>query len=67
MSRDEIASVVAALSDLLAVLRDAEPADKSEIYTQLGLRLVYQPHDRTVRAEARVCADSHWQSQGVRG
>lgn len=67
MSRDEIASVVAALSDLLAVLRGAEPADKSETYTQLGLRLVYQPKDRTVRAEARVGEDSHWQSQGVRG
>ena len=36
MSHDEIASVVTALADLLTVLR---PADKAEIYTQLGLRL----------------------------
>jgi hypothetical protein len=34
MSWDEIASVVAALSDLLTVLRSADPADKAEIYTQ---------------------------------
>ena len=41
MSRDEISSVVTALSDLLAVLRAADPADKAQIYTQLGLRLTY--------------------------
>jgi site-specific DNA recombinase len=67
MSREEIASVVAALSDLLAVLRDADPADKAEIYAQLGLRLTYRPQDKTVRAEARFGTDSYWQSQSVRG
>jgi hypothetical protein len=36
MSRDEIASIVSTLADVLAVLRDADPADKAEIYTQLG-------------------------------
>jgi len=67
MTRDEIASVVAALSDLLPVLREAEPADRAEIYLGLGLRLVYQPEDRTVRAQARLRADSHWLFDGVRG
>jgi site-specific DNA recombinase len=37
MSRDEIVSVVTALSDLLTVLCRADPADKAEIFTQLGL------------------------------
>jgi hypothetical protein len=32
-----------ALSDLLTVLRQADPADKAGIYTQLGPRLVYNP------------------------
>lgn len=27
---------------LLVVLRDARPADKTEIYSRLGLRLIYQ-------------------------
>jgi hypothetical protein len=27
------------------VIRAADPADKAEIYTQLGLRLTYQPGD----------------------
>lgn len=39
MSPEEISSVLSALSDLLAVLRIADRADKAEIYTQLGLRL----------------------------
>jgi hypothetical protein len=38
MSRDEIASIVTTLSDVLTVLRNADPANKAEIYTQLGLR-----------------------------
>ena len=39
MSRDEIASVVSTLADALVVLHDADPADKAQIYTELGLRL----------------------------
>lgn len=50
MSREEIAVIVAALSDLLAVLHGTNPADKARIYTQLGLRLTYQPENRAVRA-----------------
>jgi hypothetical protein len=58
MSRDEIASVVSSLSDLLAVLREADPADKAEIYTQLGLRLTYRPRDKII--QARVSPSQHW-------
>ena len=61
MSRDEIESIVTALSDLLTVLRRADPADKAEIYTQLGLRLTCQPSDRTIHAEARISPAQHWQ------
>jgi hypothetical protein len=45
----------------------ADPADKAEIYTQLGLRLVYQPGDRLVRAEAHINPAQHWQFESVRG
>jgi hypothetical protein len=31
MTRDQIASIVTALGDILAVLADADPADKAEI------------------------------------
>jgi hypothetical protein len=60
--------VVSALSDVLAVLRAADPADKAEIYTQLGLRLTYQPgNDPAVRAEVRIVPAQHWQFESVRG
>jgi site-specific DNA recombinase len=67
MSRDEIASIVSTLADVLAVLRDADPADKAEIYTQLGLRLTYHPADQTVRTEVHISPAQHWQFESVRG
>ena len=39
MTRDQIASIITTLGDIPAVLKDADPADKAEIYSQLGLRL----------------------------
>ena len=53
MSRKEITSLVTALVDLMQVLRDADPADKTEVYSQLGLTLTYHPEDKRVIAEAR--------------
>ncbi|MFI7219950.1 hypothetical protein [Micromonospora maritima] len=35
---------------------DADPADKAEVYRQLGLRLNYQPETQTVRAEVDLSA-----------
>ena len=52
MSRDEIASLIAGLGNYLDVLRQADPQDKAELYTQLNLRLAYRPQEQTVRAEA---------------
>jgi DNA invertase Pin-like site-specific DNA recombinase len=53
MSREEITAMVTALSDLAQVLNDADPADKAEIYTQLGLTLTYRPQNRLVEATVR--------------
>ena len=52
MTPDEINTVVEALAGIAAILRRAEPADKAEVYRQLGLRLTYEPGPRIVRAEA---------------
>lgn len=60
MSRDEIASVVRALADLIEVVRAASPADKVQIYTGLGLRLTYQPSERLVRSEVHISPAQHW-------
>jgi hypothetical protein len=53
LSRDHIASLVTQLSDLAQLLRQADPRDRTEIYTQLGLRLTYHHEKRLVTAEAR--------------
>ncbi|MFV2116758.1 hypothetical protein ACFHW0_31150, partial [Micromonospora sp. LOL_025] len=45
-----------ALGDIATVLRDPDPADKSEVYRQLGLRLTYQPETQTVRATVDLSA-----------
>ena len=53
MTAEEITRVVSSLRDLMGVLATADPADKAQIYSQLGLALTYHPGSQTVRAEAR--------------
>ena len=53
MAPDDIAAIVAALGDLARVVRDAESADKAEIYAHLGLTLTYQPGRRLVEATVK--------------
>ena len=53
MTRDEITSLVTDLGDVMRVLRDADPADKAEVYGRLGLTLTYYPGGKRVKAEVR--------------
>ncbi|GAA1194361.1 recombinase family protein [Pseudonocardia alaniniphila] len=53
LSREEIGLLVEAFGGLLAVLRAADPASKTEVYRQLGLSVTYRHEDRT--ATATVC------------
>jgi hypothetical protein len=52
MTASEINSIVSAFGSILDVLRDADPADKAEIYSGVGLRLTFQPARNAVIAEA---------------
>jgi site-specific DNA recombinase len=54
MSREEITALVDELADAVAVLRQADPADKAEVYRQLGVRLTYHPDTQTVSAQAHA-------------
>ena len=45
MTRYEIAAIVTALGDLVQVIRDADPAEKAELYAQLGLTFTYRPRN----------------------
>jgi hypothetical protein len=43
MSGEQIGAMVEALGGLLGLLRLAEPRDRAEIYSRLGLRMTYRP------------------------
>jgi hypothetical protein len=36
---------------LLDVLRKADPRDKAELYSRIGLRMIYKPGTKTLKAE----------------
>ncbi|MEU8606809.1 hypothetical protein AB0C29_02240 [Actinoplanes sp. NPDC048791] len=38
------------------MLRDADPRDKAELYSRIGLRLIYQPGPETMIAEVVIPA-----------
>jgi site-specific DNA recombinase len=51
MTEAEIRAIVDKLADIAAVLHDADPGDKGEIFPQLGLKLTYHPGRRLVQAK----------------
>ncbi|WP_239395558.1 zinc ribbon domain-containing protein, partial [Frankia sp. CiP3] len=53
MTEQEITDMVTTMGDIVTVLAEADPADKAEIYTQLGLQLIYEPGRHRVIAEAK--------------
>jgi site-specific DNA recombinase len=67
MTKDQIADLVARLGDIITVLREADPADRAEVYQQLGLRLTYHPTEQKVRVQVQPDADRYGEIVGVRG
>jgi hypothetical protein len=43
MTSQQIADLVRSLGDIVRALHDADPADRAEVYRQLGLKLTYHP------------------------
>ena len=56
MSEEQISVIIHGLGGLLGVLRQAEPRDKAEIYSRLGLQLTYRPGSQTLIAEVTTSA-----------
>ncbi|WP_199444067.1 recombinase zinc beta ribbon domain-containing protein [Umezawaea beigongshangensis] len=54
MTREQIATMVAALGDVRQVLGNADPDDEAEVYRQLRLSATYHPGKRTVRVETSL-------------
>ncbi|MEU4651737.1 hypothetical protein [Nocardia fluminea] len=52
MSRDEIRTLVSSMGGLLNALRRSDPADRHQVYRQLGVKLTYNDNTRMVTAEA---------------
>ncbi|MGP4044489.1 hypothetical protein [Streptomyces sp. 2A115] len=70
MTRDEIARLVRSISDLAAVVHQAEAADKAEIYRQLGLALTYDSGKQKMLVEMNLnqhSATTRGLPVGVRG
>jgi site-specific DNA recombinase len=67
MTKDEITAIIDRFTSLAAVIRDADPADKAEIYKGLNLVLTYLPEARTIRAEVAADEALHGVMVGVRG
>jgi site-specific DNA recombinase len=53
MTKEEIMNLVTELGGIMQALKDADPADKAEIYGRIGLTLTYHPQEKRVAAEAR--------------
>jgi len=53
LTKQQIKALVDGLGGLLTALRAADPADRAEVYQQLGLRLTYDRVSRTVLAETQ--------------
>ncbi|MFI5933713.1 hypothetical protein [Actinoplanes sp. NPDC051494] len=57
MTDDQLDTITEAFNDLFALLRDADPRDKGEIHSRIGLRLTYQPGLETMIAEVATPAN----------
>ncbi|MFI7603425.1 hypothetical protein [Actinoplanes sp. NPDC049681] len=58
MSDDQLDTIAEAFNDLFRLLRDADPRDKAELYSRIGLRLTYQPGPGTMIAEVVTPANA---------
>ncbi len=52
LTPEQVKALVKALKGIVSVLAEAEPADKTELYDQLGISLAYDP-DGTVTVESQ--------------
>jgi hypothetical protein len=43
MTNDQLDAIADAFKDLFGLLRDADPRDRAELYSRLGLRMTYRP------------------------
>lgn len=53
MTEEEITSLITEVGVIMRALKEADPADKAQVYSRLGVTLTYHPNEKRVAAEAR--------------
>ncbi|MEU4565002.1 zinc ribbon domain-containing protein, partial [Actinoplanes sp. NPDC023936] len=51
MTEDQLDAIVTAFIDLLKLIQGADPHDRAELYSRIGLRMTYQSGQKTLKAE----------------
>ena len=59
MTAGEIAAHIAEIGDIPAALAGAEPADKAQLYRELGLAMIYDPGASIVHVNVRPFPDMY--------
>jgi DNA invertase Pin-like site-specific DNA recombinase len=67
LNEEEIAGIVRTLGSMRTVIQAADPAEKARVYSQLGLRLTYQPEKHEIRAQINLDPDISGVIGRVRG
>ena len=65
LTAQQLAAIIDEIGDLSEALKEAEPEHKQAVYRSLGLKLIYSPDTKTVRAEIDLAAH-RWSSVCVR-
>jgi hypothetical protein len=59
LTADQIAAHIAQMGDIPATLAATRPADKAQLYRDLGLSMIYDPGASTVRVDVRPLPDMY--------
>jgi site-specific DNA recombinase len=51
MTEDQLDAIATAFEDLLRLVQGADPRDRAELHSRIGLRMTYQPGLKTLKAE----------------
>ena len=65
LTAEQIRRLVLGLRDIVAVLADADPKLKAQVYAELGITITFEPGSRIVVAEARPASTTERVGEGT--
>ncbi|WP_127549904.1 hypothetical protein [Actinoplanes sp. OR16] len=51
MTEKQLEAIATAFKELIGLIQGAGPRDRAELYSRIGLRMTYQPGQKTLKAE----------------